>query len=123
MAQVPLLTLDPDLGALLGEARRAVAARDLHVRVLVLEVGEWDTGRLTDADPTHLGLLLVEGVFAREVTIGETVSTELLGPGDILRPWHVQQGPELLTVGVRWNALSRVRLALLDRQTAAKLGQ
>ena len=69
-------------------------------------VGEWDGGRLADADPTHLGLLLVDGVLAREVVLGDTVSTELLGPGDIVRPWHIEGPPQLLPVAVRWNALA-----------------
>ena len=56
------------------------------MRVSTFPVGEWDGGRLADADPLHLGLLIAEGVLAREVVLDDTVSTELLGPGDILRP-------------------------------------
>jgi CRP-like cAMP-binding protein len=117
-----LLELDPDLGQLLSDERRAQAERELRVHVTALDVGEWDTKRLTDADPTHLGLLVLDGVLAREVLLGETVSTELLGPGDIVRPWLIHGEPELLHVVVRWNALSPVRLALLDRRIAALLG-
>ena len=112
----PLLELDPELGQLLTAERREIAERELRVRVSSFPVGEWDGGRLTDADPMHLGLLLVDGVLAREVVLGDTVSTELLGPGDILRPWHIEGPPELLNVAIRWNALSSVRLALIDRR-------
>jgi CRP-like cAMP-binding protein len=122
-AGTPLLKIDPDLGSLLTDERRSVADRELRVRVTTLEVGEWDTSRLADADPTHLGLLLIDGVLAREVVIGDTVSTELLGPGDIVRPWHIHGEPELLQITVRWNVLAPVRLALLDRYTAAALGR
>jgi hypothetical protein len=69
----------------------------------------------------HLGLLISDGVLAREVVLGDTVSTELLGPGDILRPWHVEGPPHLLEVTIRWNALSAVRLGLLDRRAATTL--
>jgi hypothetical protein len=117
-----LLELDPGLGLLLTGERLAGAERDLRVRVTSFPVGEWDGDRLSDAEPTHLGLLLLEGVLAREVVIGRTVSTELLGPGDLVRPWHVEGPPQLLGVATRWNALSEVRLALLDRRTAAMLG-
>jgi CRP/FNR family cyclic AMP-dependent transcriptional regulator len=119
----PLLELDPELGQLLTPERRAGAEHELRVRVSTFPVGEWDGGRLADADPLHLGLLLVEGVLAREVILGDTVSTELLGPGDVLRPWHIEGPPELLNVGIRWNALSSIRLALIDRRTAAMLGR
>src|SRR4051794_37868690 len=118
-----LLELDPGLGELLAEDRRVAAERELRVRMTTFPVGEWDGGRLADADPLHLGLLVVEGVLAREVVLGDTVSTELLGPGDVLRPWHIEGPPELLNVAIRWNALSSVRLALIDRRTAAMLGR
>src|SRR4051812_14875237 len=112
-----LLELDPELGQLLTPERREAAEREVRVRVTNFPVGEWDGGRLAGADPMHLGLLICEGVLAREVVLGDTVSTELLGPGDILRPWHVEGPPELLPVVVRWNALSALRLALIDRRT------
>src|SRR3954452_2416485 len=118
-----LLELDPGLGELLTEDRRAAAERELRVRMTTFPVGEWDGGRLADADPTHLGLLLVEGVLAREIVLDDTVSTELLGPGDIVRPWHLEGPPELLPVVVRWNALSGIRLGLIDRRTATALGR
>jgi CRP-like cAMP-binding protein len=118
-----LLTLDPDLGRLLSPERRAAAERELRTRVTAFQVGEWDGGRLADADPTHLGLLVVDGVLAREVVLADTVSTELLGPGDILRPWHIEGPPELLAVAVRWNALAELKLALIDRRLAAVLGR
>jgi CRP/FNR family transcriptional regulator, cyclic AMP receptor protein len=118
----PLLDLDPDLGQLLDDERRDAARRDLSVRVTGLPVGEWDGSRLAGTDPGNVGLLMVEGVMAREVVVGDTVSTELLGPGDVVRPWQLGADPELLHVGVRWNALSRVRLAVLDRRLAVALG-
>jgi hypothetical protein len=118
-----LLELDPELGRLLTDQRREAAEHALRVHVTTFPVGEWDAARLAEADPSHLGLLMVEGVLAREVVLEDTVSTELLGPGDMVRPWVLDGPPQLLPVEVRWNALSSVRLALLDRRTAALLGQ
>ncbi|HET6550159.1 MAG TPA: Crp/Fnr family transcriptional regulator [Solirubrobacter sp.] len=118
-----LLELDPDLGQLLPDDRRGAAERELRVRVTTFPIGEWDGARLADADPAHVGLLLADGVLAREVLLGDTVSTELLGPGDIVRPWHIEGPPQLLAVTIRWNALSPIRLGLIDRRTAAALGR
>jgi DNA-binding transcriptional ArsR family regulator len=117
-----LLELDPELGCLLAPERRAAAAHEIHVRVSVLPVGEWDTARLDEADPSHIGLLILEGVLAREVVLNATISSELLGQGDIVRPWRIEGEPLLLPVSVRWNALATVRVALLDRRAAAQLG-
>ena len=118
-----LLELDDDLGQLLTDERRAAAERELRVRVATFPVGEWDAGRLVDADPSHIGLLIADGVLAREVVLEDMVSTELLGPGDIVRPWRVGGPPKLLPLTVRWNALSPVRIGLLDRRVAADLAR
>jgi CRP/FNR family transcriptional regulator, cyclic AMP receptor protein len=120
---VPLLAVDEELGRLLPNDRLAMARADLLVRMLVLPVGEWDTTRLDTADPAHLGLLVTEGIIAREVVMADTVSTELLGPGDVVRPWHLDEGAELLRNSVRWQVLAPATLALLDRRCAAQLGR
>jgi CRP/FNR family transcriptional regulator, cyclic AMP receptor protein len=117
-----LLELDAELGCLLTPERRRLAERELRVRLTALTTGEWDAGRLDEADPTHYGLLVVDGVLARELVLAGTVSSELLGPGDIVRPWRIEGQPLLLNLSVRWNALSPVRIALLDRRVAAQLG-
>ena len=122
-AQRPLLGLDPELGQLLDAGRREAAEHELFVRVSSVATGEWDGGRLAGADPGHVGLLIHDGVMAREVVVGDTVSTELLGPGDVVRPWQLQEEQRLLQVEVRWNALSAVRFAILDRRLAAQLGR
>jgi hypothetical protein len=118
-----LLELDPELGQLLTGERLEAATQELRARVITLDVGEWDGARLADADPAHLGLLLLDGVLAREVVLGDTISTELLGSGDMIRPWAIHGPPEFLHVEVRWNVLAGVRAALLDRRFAAVLGR
>jgi hypothetical protein len=119
----PLLELDPDLGQLLPQDRLTAATNELRVAVRSLESGPWDVDRLSGASPEHLGLLVLGGIIAREVLVSDTVSTELLGPGDVVRPWRLQDGSSLLQHTVRWNVLSRSRIALLDRRLSAELGR
>ena len=119
----PLLELDPDLGQLLPEERLASAKHELRVAVRVVESGLWDVERLSGASPEHVGLLVLDGVIAREVLVSDTVSTELLGPGDVVRPWRLQDNATLLRHSIRWNVLTRSRIALLDRRTGAELGR
>jgi hypothetical protein len=111
----PLLELDPDLGAPLTEPRRAAARVELAVRVLRLARGCWAGGELRPASPDHFGLLLIDGAIAREVVLADTISTELLGPGDLIRPWSPGYAPHLLHLQVRWQILAEAHLAVLDR--------
>jgi hypothetical protein len=92
------------------------------VAVHVLDTGPWEVERLSGTSPDHIGLLLIDGVLAREVLVSDTVSTELLGPGDLVRPWHLDGSASLLRYAIRWNVLSRSRIALLDRRLASQLG-
>jgi CRP-like cAMP-binding protein len=120
----PLLDLDPQLGQLLSPERLAEARLALHARVAVLPLGEWDTSPLIDgARAEHLGLLVLQGAISRDVLMGRAVSTELLGPGDVLRPWALEAPEPLLSREVRWYVLSESRVAILDRAIAARIGQ
>jgi CRP-like cAMP-binding protein len=116
----PLLELDHDLGARLPVERRAEASR-LHVTVHALAPGQRAVGKLQTASASHIGLLIVDGILAREVVLGDTVSTELLGAGDVIRPPAAEQPAELLQVEARWSVLSDARVALLDRRLALEL--
>jgi CRP/FNR family cyclic AMP-dependent transcriptional regulator len=117
----PLLELDPDLGLLVGDDRLEAARRELRVAVHALDAGPWAADKLASASPGHMGILVLEGVLAREVLVSDTVSTELLGPGDVLRPWRLDDGSTLLRHRVRWSVLSRSRFALLDRHLSFEL--
>jgi CRP/FNR family transcriptional regulator, cyclic AMP receptor protein len=118
----PLLDLDPDLGGFLDDTRFEDARRTLHVRVRRLGTGPWNTARLTVADAGHLGLLVLDGVLSREVLASDVISTELIGPGELLRPWQIAPDAALLRIAVRWNVLSEARVAVLDRRLASQLG-
>lgn len=115
-----LLTLDPDLGALLSEAHLEAARRAITVPVAEIGVGEWDVTRLRAIRPAALGLLIVDGVLASETLLDRQVATELVGAGDLLRPWLIDE-PSGDGAPTRLNALSRVRMAILDQPASAAL--
>jgi hypothetical protein len=120
---VRLLEVDPDLGALLAAPRRAEAERELTVRTHVVEVGPWDLSRLEAASADHVGLLVLEGVLSRELIVADQVSAELLGPGDLVRPWQAGNRASLLPVDAVWSVLSPVTVAVLDRRFAAEVAR
>jgi hypothetical protein len=117
-----LLDVDPDLGRLLDAPRREAARRDVGVRLLQVRRGLWPVERMvTGTDPRHLGLIVVDGLIARELLVDEVRSLELLGPGDVVRPWLEAVDGALLPTVVRWSALADSRLALLDRRVGERL--
>jgi CRP/FNR family cyclic AMP-dependent transcriptional regulator len=105
-----LLDLDPGHGP------------PLRVRMAVLRRGPWDAGRLARADARHLGLLIVEGALARELVTAGAVSMELLGPGDLLRPWDEARQAAGLPGALRWSVVAETTVAVLDRRVAAQAG-
>jgi hypothetical protein len=68
----PLLDLDLDLGRLLPTERVREARAELGVRVSFIGRGVWYADRLSAAGPEHLGLLMLDGVIAREVLLADT---------------------------------------------------
>jgi CRP/FNR family cyclic AMP-dependent transcriptional regulator len=119
----PLLDLDPDLGRYLSPEGVSEVRRTIAVRVASLKRGTWDVDRLPDAGSGHLGLLIVDGLLGRELLAADVASMELLGPGDLLRPWDDATDVGLLQAVVRWSVFSDTRLAILDRELAARLAR
>jgi CRP/FNR family cyclic AMP-dependent transcriptional regulator len=115
-----LADVDPDLVRLLSPDRRSSARRELTVRVVTLARGRWPIEHAV-VDATHLGLLVVDGILGRELGADDVTSIELLGPGDLVRPWDEAARSELLEAVVRWSALAPTRLAILDRHVAVRL--
>jgi len=52
--------------------------------------------------------------------VADHVSAELLGPGDLLRPWMAGDTTGLLPVKAVWSILAPVTVAVLDRRFAAE---
>jgi len=119
-----LMDLDSDLGRLLHGERLAHATVELRVRIHSLRRGPWPlTAVPSPATTHHLGLLVLDGVLASDVLLEDVVSTELLGAGDILRPWPTDVPERLLADETRWTVLADCRVAVLDHRFAAALSR
>jgi CRP/FNR family cyclic AMP-dependent transcriptional regulator len=64
---------------------------------------------------------MLDGLMTRELALADNVSGELLGPGDVVRPWQAAGPERLVPFDVRWTVLEPTRLAVLDRRFAANL--
>jgi hypothetical protein len=117
-----ILEEDPDLFEAVPEDERGRALTDAVARVESLDLGMWDEPDSPDHYRDGFGLLVLEGMLARRVTLGRFDCTELLGQGDLLRPWTFA-GAATASVpsAVTWNVVEPVRLAVLDRRFALKV--
>lgn len=118
-----VLDRDPDLGEDLQPAQFAMARRHAIARFLRYQRGPW-VPAATDYDAVgSLGLLVVEGILVRKVTVGERSCAELLGPGDVTQPW-LKVGPEgSVGTDVSWEVAEPLRLAVLDVAFASRISR
>jgi CRP/FNR family transcriptional regulator, cyclic AMP receptor protein len=112
---VALLDWDPDLAQDLGQEDTRAARAELLARA---ETIGWRShrGPWGPRDPrAYFGFLVLEGRLLREVQLPRGGSAELLGVGDLLRPWDVDGGEFLpIETTVEWTVLSEVTVAVLD---------
>jgi CRP/FNR family transcriptional regulator, cyclic AMP receptor protein len=120
---VHVLDADPDLGSALSPARLAEARSRLVARVVAVPQGPWTDAAEHAGGPEQLGLLILDGVVSRELLMDDNVSAELLGQGDLIRPWQTTGPSRLLQAEVRWTVLHAARFAAFGPGFARALAQ
>jgi CRP/FNR family transcriptional regulator, cyclic AMP receptor protein len=108
-----LLDLDPDLAESLDVRMRLAARPAATALTFDAEVGEVDLDRRLAAAGPGPGVLVLDGVLALNVRVGDRVAAELLGAGDLIEA-ETEADEQLLACTVGWRALVPMRLALLD---------
>ena len=97
----------------------ASTLRRLTTQMLRLQPGVWQL-ELQDSELRgHLGLLVLDGLLTRQVVIGEATCAELLGGGDVLRPWtELDSGIASIASESRWQVVMPTRIAILNARFA-----
>ena len=116
---VRVLDVDPELGYQLDDENRAAARRYAVAELRVLEPGPWLDAQRPPGTDGNLGLLVLDGLLAHELQLGTGQSAELLGEGDLLRPWDDDRGQSIPGWTTSWRVLEPTRLAVLDHRFAA----
>jgi CRP/FNR family transcriptional regulator, cyclic AMP receptor protein len=112
---------DPDLLAGLDAStaerlsHRAVAPR------VWIDPGPWRPPPATQRTRQSLGLLVIDGLLMRTLEVHGRRCHEIVGSGDLLRPWDDVDSS--LTEATAWRALDRASLAILDERFAAIAGR
>jgi hypothetical protein len=116
-----LFDLDEDLASDLDLRMRLVARPMVAARVEEISAGEFDLVPLLAQMRGGLGLLLIEGVVALDVQVGDRTASELVGAGDLLAPWTSSADVVLLASETFSRALVRARVAVLDAAFAERI--
>jgi len=108
-----LLDADDELAEEFDVRTRIVARQATTVRVLAADPGPCDLWAAFDADRPGAGLLILDGLIARETSVAGRTAAELVGTGDLLQP-PASRPDELMQIDQIWRVLWPTRLALLD---------
>jgi len=117
-----VLEEDGDLADAIPRERRQQAIDECLARTLVIPAGRWRATQ--DVAPNEgIGLLVLEGSLIRRVGVDGRFGAELLGAGDVLRPWQGEGEMPTLQVTTGWRVIDTLRLAILDEQFTRRLAR
>jgi CRP/FNR family transcriptional regulator, cyclic AMP receptor protein len=107
-----VLREDADLAEFIPADRRAQAIEQCTAAAIRVAAGDGvsETSPLTDG----LGILVLSGLMVRRVGIDGRFGAEVLGEGDLLRPWQWESDSATLPLQMAWSIVVPARLALLD---------
>lgn len=111
-----VLDEDPDLLEAVPPSERERARDLLRAQVVTIDRGAWEPPDMGD---DSYGMFVLDGLVIRSFCLGRARSAEILGPGDLLRPWD---RPLLLTSVAttdEWRVVHRARVAVLDARASA----
>lgn len=115
-----VLREDPDLAEAVPAAVRARAVEHCVAPVTELGSGRWQVDR-AEAIGAGIGLLVLDGLLLRRVGVEGRFGAELLGQGDLLRPWQGEEWEWTIHRTTGWDVLAPTRLAVLDEAAAYRL--
>jgi hypothetical protein len=122
-ADAPLVRLieeDPDLFADLPSPGRADARARAVAPAFPLGRGPWDGDVDGICDQNRcLGLLVLDGLLVHSVIVASEPRSEVLGPGDVLRPWDEDGTVASVQFRSEWEVVVPTRLAVLDARVLA----
>ena len=105
----------------IAAGERNLAAQRTVVQALGVRTGAWEPARAADGPEPLYGLLILDGLLTRRVRFGRRDCVELLGSGDLLRPWAGAAEGSSIDIDARWFVQVEARIAVLDRRFAQRV--
>jgi CRP/FNR family transcriptional regulator, cyclic AMP receptor protein len=116
-----ILREDPDLGDGLAPLERTRAIDECIALTIRIPRGPWDGD--VPAEAGGIGLLVLNGLLLRRVGVNGRFGGELLGNGDLLRPWQGEELQPAIPRTTAWRVLEPSRLAVLDWAAARRIAR
>jgi hypothetical protein len=114
---------DPDLLEGIEAPLAAHLRRRLVARRGWVERGAWAPSFTDEETVGHLGLLVMDGLLIQTVRLGAREASEIVGPGDLLRPWDSGEAFGSVDAENRWRVLEPVSFAVLDQDFARRVAR
>lgn len=111
---------DPDLLEHIPPRERERAVAVCLAPVISVPRGRWAAEEM-NVMFDGIGLLVLGGLLIRRVGVDGRFGAELLGAGDLLRPWQGEDIQSALPHTTGWRVIERARLAVLDEAAAQRL--
>jgi CRP/FNR family transcriptional regulator, cyclic AMP receptor protein len=118
---ISLVDADPDLAEGMAPEDVEQARHGAVARVLRLSPGDWDVVASMEPDTHHRGFMVVDGLLSRTVEVLGRRCVELIGHGDVLRPWSWDEEGSHVRAEVGWQVLEETRLAVLDHDLVVRI--
>lgn len=112
-----VLDEDPELADAVPAASREHAVKECLARVVAIPSGRWKGAYMAGEG---IGLLVLDGLLIRRVGVDGRFGAELLGEGDLLRPWQGEDEQPTPPRATGWSVLESTRVAVLDEAFARR---
>jgi CRP/FNR family transcriptional regulator, cyclic AMP receptor protein len=113
---------DIELAETLEPVARAAAVEECIAPLMRLKRGAW-SGQASGFSRDGIGLLVLDGLLLRRVGVDGRYGAELLGDGDLLRPWQGEDVPVTVPRTTGWRVLAPTRLAVLDQRVTRRIAR
>jgi CRP/FNR family cyclic AMP-dependent transcriptional regulator len=117
-----ILREDVDLRGAIAPSEQEQAIAHCVAPALSISRGRWNAEEM-EVMADGIGLLVLDGLLIRRVGIDERFGAELLGAGDLLRPWQGEDIYSTLPHASGWRVVEPARVAVLDGSVAARLAR
>jgi CRP-like cAMP-binding protein len=111
-ALVRIFEAEPDLVSGLQPEMAQRLRRQVLAELVTIPVGPWDPAPLEARSP--FGVMVLEGLIVSAVTLAGRRGLELVGPGDLIRPWGHDSAVASVPYDVTWSVVSPTWVALCD---------